>query len=65
MVTAAVHWAVIFLAASFADKMLMVILGLSIVVPTLFLVVAVLVSRRGDFESEPDNSQKETGDKPL
>ena len=45
------------LAANFADKVLMIILGLSIVVPTVFLVAAVLVSRR--FDHEPDRRDGE------
>jgi hypothetical protein len=36
------------LVAQFADKLLMVILGLAIVVPTIFLVVAVMFARSRD-----------------
>ena len=38
----------IVLEVNFADKMLMVILGLAIVVPTIFLVLAVMMARRKD-----------------
>lgn len=50
MTAAVIFEAVAMLAASFADKTLMVILGLAIVVPTIFLVAAVMLSRRGDHE---------------
>lgn len=44
-------------AANFADKFLMVVLGLAIVVPTVFLVGAVLVSRK--LEKEQDDQPEE------
>lgn len=50
MTTATQFLAVAGFAGSFADKTLMVILGLAIVVPTFFLVGAVMLSRRGDQE---------------